>query len=63
MNIVILLLHIGEIMFGKNKKKIANSNMVFKGKNKKVKIGLALGGEGQGVLLTLEQLKPLKNTG
>jgi len=33
-------------MFGKAKKKIFNSNMLFKGKNKKVKVGLALGGGG-----------------
>lgn len=33
-------------MFGKAKKILQNSNMLFKGKNKKVKIGLALGGGG-----------------
>ena len=33
-------------MFGKAKKKIQKSNMLFKGKNKKVKVGLALGGGG-----------------
>ena len=33
-------------MFGKAKKKIFSSNMLFKGKNKKPKIGLALGGGG-----------------
>lgn len=33
-------------MFGKVKKKISSSNMLFKTKNKKPKIGLALGGGG-----------------
>lgn len=33
-------------MFNKAKKLILNSNMLFKGRNKKVKIGLALGGGG-----------------
>ena len=33
-------------MFGKAKKKVFSSNMLFKGKNKNPKIGLALGGGG-----------------
>ena len=50
-------------MFGKAKKKIKNSNMVFKGKNKKVKIGLALGGGGARGFAHLGAIKAFEEYG
>lgn len=50
-------------MFGKAKKKILNSNMHFKGKNKKVKIGLALGGGGARGFAHLGAIKAFEEYG
>ena len=50
-------------MFGKAKKKILNSNMLFKGKNKKVKIGLALGGGGARGFAHLGAIKAFEEYG
>ena len=50
-------------MFGKVKKKILGSNMVFKGKNKKVKIGLALGGGGARGFAHLGAIKAFEEYG
>lgn len=50
-------------MFGKIKKKILASNMLFKGKNKKVKIGLALGGGGARGFAHLGAIKAFEEYG
>ena len=50
-------------MFGKAKKKILNSSMHFKGKNKKVKIGLALGGGGARGFAHLGAIKAFEEYG
>ena len=50
-------------MFGKAKKKILNSNMLFKGRNKKVKIGLALGGGGARGFAHLGAIKAFEEYG
>lgn len=50
-------------MFGKLKKKILNSNMLFKGKNKKVKVGLALGGGGARGFAHLGAIKAFEEYG
>lgn len=50
-------------MFNKVKKKILNSNMLFKGKNKKVKIGLALGGGGARGFAHLGAIKAFEEYG
>ena len=50
-------------MFNKVKKKILSSNMLFKGKNKKVKIGLALGGGGARGFAHLGAIKAFEEYG
>lgn len=50
-------------MFGKSKKKLNNSNMLFKGKNKKVKIGLAFGGGGARGFAHLGAIKAFEEYG
>ena len=50
-------------MFGKIKKRIFSSNMLFKGKNKKVKIGLALGGGGARGFAHLGAIKAFEEYG
>ena len=50
-------------MFGKVKKRIFASNMLFKGKNKKVKIGLALGGGGARGFAHLGAIKAFEEYG
>ena len=50
-------------MFGKAKKLLQNSNMLFKGKNKKVKIGLALGGGGARGFAHLGAIKAFEEYG
>ena len=50
-------------MFGKAKKIIQKSNMLFKGKNKKVKIGLALGGGGARGFAHLGAIKAFEEYG
>lgn len=50
-------------MFGKAKKIFKNSNMLFKGRNKKVKIGLALGGGGARGFAHLGAIKAFEEYG
>lgn len=50
-------------MFGRAKKRILNSNMLFKGRNKKVKIGLALGGGGARGFAHLGAIKAFEEYG
>lgn len=50
-------------MFGKTSKAFKNSKMVFKGKNKKVKIGLALGGGGARGFAHLGAIKAFEEYG
>ncbi len=50
-------------MFGRIKKKIFASNMLFKGKNKKVKVGLAFGGGGARGFAHLGAIKAFEEYG
>lgn len=62
--VILILIYLFEVkMFGKIKKKILASNMLFKGKNKKVKIGLALGGGGARGFAHLGAIKAFEEYG